>query len=276
MGPKRLRPFLRWAGGKQNLVQHLVDHVPQGVLENGATYYEPFLGAGALFLALKPKRAVLADANRHLIECFRAIKDHPDGMNRNLRAHERNSSKDYYYDIRGEFNRANGQATVAQAARFLYLNRACYNGIYRVNLKGEFNVPFGDKQNLLFPNLSQLRMLAARLNRARVSVASFEQTADTAMEGDFVYLDPPYPPLNGSSYFAHYTKDRFDFADQSNVAEAANHMSDRGCRVMVSNADMPIIRRLYKGWRIRPIEVTRFVSCKAVRHKVDELIMTNY
>lgn len=276
MKQTQLKPFLRWAGGKQNLLRNLISQLPPGITENGATYYEPFLGAGSLFLALRPKKAVLSDANAHLIQCFRAIKNHPEAMNDNLRVHESRSSRAYYYKIRQEFNETGKRSNVGQASRFLYLNRACFNGIYRVNQLGDFNVPFGDKKNLLLPDLKRLKLLASRLSNVRLSCSSFEYLADEMEEGDFVYLDPPYPPLNGSSYFAHYTKDRFDIADQANVAAFANYVSAQGCKVMVSNADTSDIRRLYSGWSIEPVEVIRFVSCKAVRHRVGELIISNY
>lgn len=270
------RPFLRWAGGKQGLVSQLVSHLPPGFGQNGATYFEPFLGAGALFLATLPARAVLSDLNSHLIHCFRAIRDNPGQMYRSCRTHEQKTCRSYYYEVREAFNARLNEQTVAQAARLLYLNRSCFNGIFRVNTDGEYNVPFGNKPRLLMPTLRDFRALSNALSQVSLECRPYDAVLDWAKPGDFIYLDPPYPPLNGTSYFTHYTKERFSETDQRHVGHVARELTSRGCLVMISNADTPAVRGLYSKWRYHVLPVRRYVSCKSQRQEVKETIICNY
>ncbi len=271
-----IKPFLRWVGGKQNLVRQLARYVPPDIHSNGHTYFEPFLGAGSLFFHVRPRKATLSDANRHLIHCYRALRDHPERILRYLQTHARQTSEDYYYRVRDEFNNRLDTLSIAQATRFFYLNRACFNGIFRVNKQGQFNVPYGNKANLMIPSHQKMMEISRLLRTSKLGSFSYEGIVGRVKSGDFVYLDPPYPPLNGSSYFTHYTEDRFGSEQQSHVAETAQALSDKGCRVLVSNADTCEMRRLYSDWNTHPVKVTRFVSCKSERHYVGELIITNF
>lgn len=276
MPENKLKPFLRLAGGKQGLVKHLTKYLPENIFSNDRTYFEPFLGAGSLFFELAPKRAVLSDMNFHLINCFISIKENPSLIYKYSLEHKRKSSEVYYYQIRKAFNQNITKSGIAQAARFLYLNRTCFNGIFRVNRSGKFNVPYGHKENLCIPNLEQFIMISNLLRNVKLTNCSYENIIDFVRKGDFIYLDPPYPPLNGTSYFTHYTKDRFEYSDQQKLKVFANTLSKTGCYVMISNADIPIISELYKKWNIHKIETTRYVTSKAKKHKVGELIITNY
>jgi DNA adenine methylase len=166
--------------------------------------------------------------------------------------------------------------SIAQAARFIYLNQACFNGVFRVNKKGEYNVPFGKKDHLALPSAEQLQRVADRLATATVRCAPYEEILEKVGESDFVYLDPPYPPLNGTAYFTHYTKDRFGVKDQEDLAELTINATKRKCKIMMTNADTPVIRKLYEELNMRPLPVTRFVTCKKEKYKVSELIITNY
>jgi DNA adenine methylase len=270
--PTRVDPFLRWAGGKRRLVSSLLRALPSDVKQR--TYHEAFVGAGSLFLAAQPRKGVLSDANPHLIACYQNIKDSPQLVARYLLAHRRNDCEDYYYEIRDCYNRAGFSA--AQAARFIYLNKTCFNGIFRVNKAGEFNVPYGFKDAPVLPSEAELRLVSALLARTQLFARPFEESLNSLGQSDFVYLDPPYPPLNGTSFFTHYTSDRFGEADQRRLATAVSLISSNGAKFMMSNADTDLIREIYAGYRIQQIKVRRYITCKSIKHNVAELIITNY
>lgn len=269
---ERIPPLLRWAGGKRQLLSLLMEFVPQD-FSNG-TYREPFLGAGCLFFALQPQKAVLSDANAYLISCYAHVRDNWAAVNRCLKLHAERTSKEHYYKTRTLYNRSPHSS--AQAARFIYLNKTCFNGIFRVNVKGKFNVPYGWKEPPALPTAEVLERASGALRRAELVSRGFDEALKEANPGDFVYLDPPYPPLNGTAYFTHYTMDRFTQLDQEKLASVVRHLDHVGCRVLMTSADIPLIRTLYKGFEIRSIPVTRFVTCKAIRHTVREVVITNY
>lgn len=269
IGP--IRPFLRWAGGKCRFVQEIVTRLP--ALADGKTYYEPFLGAGAVFLAYAPKRAILSDLNPDLVRTFTAIRDHAPDVLQKLYTFSQRDGPDFYYRIRTRFN--NGGGDYLQAARFIYLNQTSFNGIYRVNQKGQYNVPYGYKESPCIPGKSELTAASERLKAATISLSDYKVAVATAGEGDVVYLDPPYPPLNGTSFFTHYTKERFAAEDQVEVAATANRLRDQGCHVVVTNADTPQIRRLYSDWAVAEISRPRFVTSSNKKHRVTELIFTS-
>lgn len=195
---------------------------------------------------------------------------------RYLREHSANDNKRYYYKIRDTYNRRGPSA--AQAARFIYLNRTCFNGIFRVNLKGEFNVPYGryKGKRTTFPSRDKLLLASEALNGAKIAVRTFQESIRLVRPNAFVYLDPPYPPLNGTSFFAHYTPDRFNYDLQIELSECVADLDARGCQFMMTNADTRAIRRLYRGFNIRKLSVVRYISCKSKKHKVNELIIANY
>jgi DNA adenine methylase len=268
----RPRPFLRWAGGKYYLWDALRHFVPEDVASR--RYFEPFLGAGTMFLSLAHPNARLSDLNAHLIECYQAIRDSPDAVARELRIHARNDSEPYYYAVRDAYNRS--RAGIARAARFLYLNRTGFNGVFRVNRSGSYNVPYGKKESPRFPSTLELRAASASLRKSQLTVSDYATALKDTRRDDFIYLDPPYPPLNGTSFFTHYTKDRFGEEDQRAVARMAESLDKRGCLVMLSHADTPLVRKLFRNFAISELSVTRFVTSSSVKHRVDELIITNY
>jgi DNA adenine methylase len=271
IGPP-LDPFLRWAGGKRRLVPFLLKALPSDI--GSLTYNEPFVGAGALFLALRPRKARLSDANAHLIDCYSYVCWKPDQIADYLSAHSAKTGKRYYYEVRDKYNRAS--ASAAQAARFIYLNKTCFNGIFRVNVQGEFNVPYGHKNPPLLPSRKELRAASALLKGATLRISDFSTSLAALGKNDFVYLDPPYPPINGTSYFTHYTADRFGERDQEALADSVKALDARGAKFMMSNADTKLIRSLYARFRIIPLTVTRYITCKAIKHRADEVIITNY
>ncbi len=267
-----LKPFLRWAGGKTRLVDFILGVVPQDLEK--VTYWEPFLGAGSLFFALQPYRAVLADLNHDLIACFKAVREHPDLIANYLRRHARLTSKDYYYEIRTKYNRAND--SIAKSVMFIYLNKTCFNGIWRVNEKGEFNVPYGYKEPPTLPSSKDLKAASVALKCADLKVGDFRQILEEVGTNDFVYLDPPYPPLNQTAYFTHYTQERFGISDHEALAEMAIRLSKKGCRVLVSNADTKFIRSLYNSFRVVQRKVTRWIRSDGKRYKAREILILNY
>jgi DNA adenine methylase len=268
-------PFLRWAGGKRKLVPTLAKFIPEDL--NKRRYWEPFLGAGSLFFALRPRprQAVLLDANEHLIDCFWSVRENPREVRRQLVKHEKNHSREYYYRVREQYNEAH-ERTCAQAARFIYLNKASFNGIFRVNEEGRYNVPFGSERLRRLPDLKQLTAVSRTLWRTSLRKGDYRDVLAHATKGDFVYLDPPYPPLNGTAYFRHYTKGRFSIEDHEKVAALARKLARRGCIVMISNADTDSIRRLYTEWSLLPVKARRWVSCLSNKQLAPELIITNY
>lgn len=266
------RPFLRWVGGKYHLAGVLAQFAPKDVLKR--TYHEPFLGAANLFFALRHPDAYLSDLNGHLIDCYQSIRDNPSEVAKAIRDHAENDSEDYYYAARDTYNRS--PKGVARAARFIYLNRTCFNGVFRVNTKGKYNVPYGYKESPRFPTADELTAVATALSGSTLRAQDYQTALGAAKKGHFVYLDPPYPPLNGTSFFAHYTANRFGNEDQEKVAECVRELDGRGSLFLVSNADTPAIRKLYRGFHIHRLSVTRFVSSSRKKHRVGELIITNY
>jgi DNA adenine methylase len=263
-------PFLRWAGGKRQLAQTLLRFTPPDV--QSRTYREPFLGGGSLFFALKPQLAILSDANEHLIRCYEFVRDQPHLVARYLRFHASKTAEDHYYRVRTNYN--SGSFSAAQAARFIYLNKACFNGIFRVNNRGQFNVPYGWKEPPSLPSIAMLKAVSNILRPARLVAETFEAALESAASNEFIYLDPPYPPLNGTAYFTHYTMDRFLTKDQEKLAQCVYTLDKLDCLVMISNADTPLIRNLYRRYEITSLSVTRYLSCKAKKHQVRELIIT--
>src|SRR5713101_1921658 len=226
MPAPKISPFLRWAGGKQQLKRILLAFLPTDVRER--TYREPFLGGGSLFFALRPRAAILSDANKHLIKCYEFVRDQPELVARYLRFHALKNTMAYYYRVREEYN--NAEFSASQAARFIYLNKTCFNGIFRVNTKGEFNVPYGWKEPPSIPTAEILERASNALKHAVLVSQGFDESLQDAKRNDFVYLDPPYPPLNGTAYFTHYTTDRFTQSHQDRLSSVVRHLDQLGCR----------------------------------------------
>ena len=271
---QKAAPFIRWVGGKSKLIKHLKNYVPSDFC-GGNYYYEPFLGAGSLFFHLTPQKAYLSDSNKDLIECYNAIKSDPKIISEYLNQHLENNCKEYYYKMRDEYNLS--KPSITKAALFIYLNKSCFNGIWRVNKKGHFNVPYGYKEPPPLPSNEDLLKVSKVLSTAKLVHKDYKDAVINVNEGDFVYFDPPYPPLNGTSFFTHYTKERFNREDHAELARIAKELTKKGCLVMISNADIPYIKSLYKdSFNVYDIEVTRWIRTNGERYKVRELIITNY
>ncbi len=265
----RVKPFVKWAGGKGQIVEQLAAHMP----EKYSAYHEPFVGGGALFFHLCPKKAYLSDLNEELVNAFLVVKSDCEKLLESLKKHE--NTAEYYYRIRaldpGSLD------PLERASRFIYLNKTCYNGLYRVNRRGRFNVPFGRYRSPAYADENQLRLASRALQNADVKVADFEIVLDQAKPGDFVYFDPPYQPISETANFTNYTADAFDEDQQRRLAAAFRELDKRGCWVMLSNSDSPLIRGLYGGFRVETVMAKRYINCKGDRRgAVPETLVLNY
>lgn len=237
-------PFLKWAGGKRWLVPEIKSRVPafQG------TYFEPFLGGAAVFFGLRPDRAVLADLNDDLVQLYETMRDAPTELHNAMCSHQLKHDKSYYYRTRA----SEPTDPIQRAARTLYLNRTCFNGLWRVNRRGEFNVPMGSKTSVVFPNESFSKISAALYN-VQFHAQDFERTIDSAGENDFVYVDPPYTVAHNYNAFVKYNDRIFRWADQVRLRDAVKRAAHRGAGIIVSNANHDSIKRLYD--KISVIEI---------------------
>jgi len=266
--PRKAGPFVKWAGGKTSLLAELHKHVPARL----RGYHEPFVGGGALFFSLRPRRAFLADSNAELIHAYLQVRDRVCAVLEALSSH--------VYE-RGHFEAVRALdplrlPAAERAARFIYLNKTCFNGLWRVNRAGRFNVPFGRYKDPAFLDPGALIRASQALKGAQIERASFELSLEKAAPGDFVYLDPPYDPVSATASFTSYTADCFDWGDQQRLAAACAALNRRGIRFLLSNSANARVRRLYRAFEQRIVHAPRHVSCKADgRGRVDELLVFN-
>ncbi|HEY4016255.1 MAG TPA: DNA adenine methylase [Polyangiaceae bacterium] len=262
------RPFLKWAGGKRQLLPALLRRAPGRY----SVYFEPFVGGGALFFALRPGCAVLADMNERLIRAYRGVRDDVGAVVDRLKTYRYEES--YFYEMRERDVDAGSDADMA--AWFIYLNRTAYNGLYRVNSRNRFNVPFGRySKNVLICDEPNLRACSALLANAELVVGDFEAVTAGSREGDFVYLDPPYVPLSETSSFTSYTSGGFGSADQVRLRDVALRMKARGVHVVLSNSSAPFVRELYRqGFETDEVTALRQVNSRADRRgPIQELVI---
>ena len=267
------RPFLKWAGGKSRLLPQLQPLLPRA--DSYSRYLEPFLGSAALFFELRPKEAVLADVNHEIVECYQAIRSCPEKVIRALAQHEYEA--EHYYRVRSA---GPSRSLAARAARTIYLNKTGYNGLYRVNRAGRFNVPMGRYVNPGFRSpllFATLRACSHALAAADIVPGDFEQVLARACAGDFVYLDPPYVPVSATSDFTSYAAGGFGWEDQQRLAAACRSLSERGVKIMLSNSDTPSVRALYRGFHVTRVLAARSINSKATkRGQVGEVVVRNY
>ena len=264
-----MKPFLNWAGGKRWLVANHADLLRV----SHDRLVEPFVGSGAVFFHLEPSAALLSDANPRLIEAYTAVRDEPERVLDLLKVHRRKHSTQYYYHVRDQ--RLRTPAT--RAAQLIYLNRTCFNGLYRVNLQGRFNVPKGSKDAVIFPDDDFVAWSQA-LSRSELRACDFQQTIDDAVEGDFLYVDPPYTVKHNMNNFVKYNEHIFSWSDQVRLRDALVSASRRGVAVVVSNADHPSIRELYGdgGWHLNPVSRhSRLAASSDHRKRTTELLILN-
>lgn len=262
-------PFLKWAGGKGQLLRHLRPLMPLRYRR----YVEPFIGSGALFFACQPRAALIADTNRELVITYAVVRDQPAALAERLTQLRAQHSYERYYQIRAE----QPTASLDVAARLIYLNKTCFNGLYRVNRSGQFNVPIGSYKNPQIFDRDNLFACAAALKSADIIHADYRDALQQAQAGDFVYLDPPYAPLTPTSSFTSYTKDAFGEQQQRELAACYRELDRRGCYVMLSNSSAQLILDIYAGYDLRRVRARRAINSKADRRgKVDEVVVLNY
>ena len=270
--PTKPKPFVKWAGGKRQLVDILLSNVPPSFNR----YFEPFVGGGALLFELQPQKAVISDINEELINAYKVIKDNVEELINSLKKHK--NTKEYYYAIRAINPKT--LTPVERASRFIYLNKTCFNGLYRENSKGQFNVPFGKYKNPKICNEENLRAVSEFLNKIEITILNcdYKITCEMAKSGDFVYLDPPYYPISKTASFTKYNKNGFSEEDQIELSEIFKDLDRKGCYVMLSNSNTEFIKKLYANYRIQEIKANRFINCKANRRGKSniEVLITNF
>jgi DNA adenine methylase len=263
-----IAPFLKWAGGKRWLVESHLELIPN----NFNRYFEPFLGSGAVFFSLNPKSGVISDTNRELIEAYIAIKRNYQLVVRHLRTHHRNHSNKHYYETR----QSQPRSIFTKAAKFIYLNKTCWNGLYRVNLNGKFNVPVGTKTNVVF-GVENYPAIAEVLKNTEIILSDFEPIIDRAGFNDLVFVDPPYTVKHKHNGFIKYNEKLFSWADQVRLKECLKRARQRGVIIISTNADHESIRELYQqDFKIRQLSRRSSIAGDSnYRGKCDELMIVN-
>ncbi len=267
------RPFLKWAGGKGRLIDQYQSFFPRAF----ETYHEPFLGGGAVFFHLfdRCNRAFLSDLNEELVNVYRCIRDDVEAVISLLEGHQANHSPDFYYAMRAQTCL---RSPVERAARLIYLNKTCFNGLYRENSKGQFNVPLGRYKNPHICDVQTLRDASVALQNTLMACEPFTAILERAHDPqDLVYFDPPYHPISPTSKFTGYSRYGFTAEDQRILKQTFMALAERGVQVMLSNSDCPFIRELYQDFYIHEIQATRAINSKANRRgKISELLVTSY
>ena len=272
-----LSPFLKWAGGKRQLLSQIKERLP----EDFNDYYEPFIGGGAVLFDLTPKNSTINDINTALINTYEQIRDNTDEFVDCINKFDENIGEDvkkYYYSMRSKFNDKllKEEYDIEQAALFVFLNKHCFNGLYRVNSKGLFNVPCNNSSRKSIVEDS-IYEIAHFLKQVRILNGDFEQACCDAKKGDFVFIDSPYAPLNPTS-FESYTKEGFDLESHERLAKLFDELTERGCYCMLTNHNTEFIRELYqnKGYKMDVVNVKRMINSDATNRKGEEIIIYNY
>ena len=271
-----MKPIIKWLGGKTQLLDKIKEKLP----ESFNTYYEPFLGGAAVLLDLNPTNAIVNDINPELINMYLQVRDRVEEVIEHLTIYDNqheiwSDPKDYYYKVREYFNAELGTNTAQQAARFIYLNKHCFNGLYRVNKKGEFNVPFNGKLSGWSADPDHLREASTKLQSIEFRLGDFTTAVSDAGPDDLVFFDSPYAPLNPTS-FTDYTKEGFSFDDHVRLSHLFRVLTERGCKCILTNHDTPLIRELYKDYKIEVVDVRRSINRNGSDRTGTEVIITNY
>lgn len=275
MATKELRPVIKWAGGKTQLLSELIARFP----EKYSNYYEPFIGGGALLLNVQPKKAHINDVNEQLINLYLQLRDNPLDVIEKVKALDAEPcNKDFYFATRDVYNDKilSNELDAECAALMIWINKHCFNGLYRVNSKGLFNVPYNNKLNGSSIVEENLLGISDYLKNVSITCGDFEDACKKAKKGDFVYFDSPYLPESKTADFTSYTKDGFSMEDHERLAKLFKTLSDKGIYVMLSNNDVPLVYELYDGYKIESVAARRFINSDATNRKGQEVIITNY
>ncbi len=271
-----VKPFLKWVGGKRQSLPHLMNIISH--IDSFGRYYEPFVGGGALYYELwkgdfLASGATLTDINEKLIECYIQIRDNVENVISQLLKHANNHNNTYYYSVRCKIPRS----PEARAARLIYLNKTCYNGLFRENSRGEFNVPLGRYTNPCICDITTLRACSLALSSAHISAKSFEYVVEMAQPGDLVYFDPPYQPTSRTASFTSYSKGGFNENCQRKLAEVFSTLALRGVYVLLSNSDTPLVNNIYQSFRISRTLARRNINSRCdLRGNTSEVAISNF
>ena len=267
-------PFIKWAGGKKQLLEQIDEYLPQKF----NNYIEAFVGGGALFFYLLPNKAFLIDNNEELINCYNVIQNKVKDLIISLKKHK--NEKEYFYKIRNidrNPQEYNNKSDVERASRTIFLNKCCFNGLFRVNSRGEFNVPFGKYKNPKFCDKENLLTVNKVLKNIRIVNGDFQECLKFVKKDDFVYFDPPYQPISETSNFTSYTKENFSKKDQVRLFEVYEELDNRGCRLMLSNSYNDFILELYDNFNIKTVYAKRAINSDATgRGEIKEVLIINY
>jgi len=276
------KPFVKWVGGKRQLLRQFREinlYPPFAFNPDTATYFEPFVGGGAMFFDLLPKRAVLSDMNLELVTTYNVIKNDVETLIKKLKEHQKKNNKEYFLKIRAQKIEKLADANIA--ARFIYLNRTGFNGLYRVNRSGGFNVPYGENKNPMICDEDNLRKAHDAMKHTKILHQDYKKVLAKAKKGDFVYFDPPYYPVNRTSSFTSYTKEGFLEKEQTELRDTFLELHKRGCYAMLSNSDTKFINDLYSGLD-KKIKIHKVLAGRAInsngtgRGKIREVVVINY
>lgn len=273
------KPFVKWVGGKRQLLaqfRRMNLYPPENFDPKKSRYFEPFVGGGAVFFDLLPEEGFLSDLNKELVVTYNVIKNDPEKLIISLKKHK--TDKDYFLEVRAQD--PNKLSDVAVASRFIFLNRTCFNGMYRVNSKGGFNVPFGKYTNPLICDEDNLQKVSKALQNIDIKHQDYKEVLKKAKKGDFIYFDPPYYPVSKTASFTSYTAETFLDKEQTELRDTLVELNKRGCFVMLSNSDTPFINKIYsgiKGVRINKVQAGRAINSNGSgRGKITEVLITNY
>ncbi len=271
----KIPTFVKWAGGKSQLIPQYSTLFPAKIIK----YVEPFVGGGAVFFHVmqehKPKTALISDINSELIDTYQVIRDKPAELAKLLKQHKAKHCKEYYYNMRKQ--NPDSLSKTERAARFVYLNKTCFNGLYRVNSKNGFNVPMGSYKNPSIPYEEDLLVASKLLQGVEIKNMHFSEVLNHTSKGDFVYLDPPYYPVKEGKSFTSYTSNDFSADDHKQLAEVFASLASKGAYAMLSNSDTPFVRELYSNYEITPLQAKRMINSDGKgRGAVGEVVVRNY
>lgn len=268
-----MRPFVKWVGGKRQILSSIMEHLPEP--GEGFSYHEPFLGAGAVALHVASRwigtRVMASDLNDELMTTWRVVRDQTDALIERLGWYGEQHSRTFYYEVRA----LAPDDPVDRAARMIYLNRTCFNGLYRLNLKGGFNVPIGRGKRITIVDAPNLRQIANITAGWTLETSGWTTVLDRAVTGDVVFLDPPYVPLSRTAKFVDYTAKGFDWATHEALAEGFRELAQRGCTVILTNHDTPEVRGLYQGFAMHSLDVRRYVNRDSAGRTGTELMVVH-
>lgn len=274
---KLVAPFLKWVGGKRQIMPSIVELLPKNI--GRLNYVEPFIGGGAVLFHLQPQNAIINDFNSELINVYEVVRDNLDELIQDLKTHR--NEADYFYELRGldRTDGFNNLTNIQKASRVIYLNKTCFNGLYRVNNSGEFNSPFGKYKNPNIVNEPTLKAVNRFLNQNNIIIQTgdYANVLENIPENSFVYLDPPYHPISESSNFTGYIQGGWDLWDQIRLREVCDNLNERGIKFLLSNSSAQLIKDQYQNYQINIVKANRSINSDASnRGEIDELLIRNY